>query len=196
MPVTIETISADELARYFTVSSAFRVESVLEVEAIEGEDGGFRLTEVPLAEPYVKDYDALEPAGAARWRDWDLTYWRFLLAEESGRTVGAAAVAHRSPGIRLLEDRDDLAALWDLRVAPSHRRRGIGARLFDEAAAYARACGCTRLEVETQHVNVPACAFYASRGCRLGTVDRDAYREPEVRHEIMLLWHLDLRPRT
>ena len=104
--------------------------------------------------------------------------------------LGGAVVAWNTPGVNMLEERDDLAVLWDLRVHPEHRRKGIGAQLFRHAAAWARAKGCRQLKVETQNINVPACKFYAKQGCYLGAVHYGAY--PEYPDEAQLLWYLDL----
>ena len=55
--------------------------------------------------------------------------------------------------------------------------------------------GNTRLMVETQNVNVPACRFYRAMGCELGEIDRYGYwgaAEVDVTQEVMLLWYLDL----
>jgi GNAT superfamily N-acetyltransferase len=93
----------------------------------------------------------------------------------------------------MLVGRRDLAVLWDLRVAPAARRRGVGAALFRAAAAWAAARGCAQLKVETQNVNVPACRFYARQGCVLGAIDRFAY--PGLPHEVRLLWYTALPAR-
>lgn len=89
--------------------------------------------------------------------------------------------------------RDDLAVLWDIRVQPDFRSRGLGRRLFRRAVDLARERGCRQLMAETQNVNVPACYFYAAQGCQLGAIHRHAYaRHPNVAHEVMLLWYADL----
>ena len=67
----------------------------------------------------------------------------------------------------MLEGRHDLAVLWDIRVAPSSRRRGVGAALFCAATEWAAATGYQELKVETQNVNVAACRFYGRHGCEL-----------------------------
>jgi len=92
----------------------------------------------------------------------------------------------------MLEGRTDLAVLWDIRVSPDRRGKGIGTQLFRRAADWARERGCGELKVETQNINVRACRFYAGQGCRLGAIHRHAYREEHVAHETMLLWYLDL----
>jgi ribosomal protein S18 acetylase RimI-like enzyme len=100
-------------------------------------------------------------------------------------------VAFDTTGVDMLEGRSDLSVLWDIRVAPDARGRGVGAALFRAAEAWAAARGCRWLKVETQNVNVPACRFYARQGCVLGGIHRFAY--PELPDEIQLLWYRDLR---
>ena len=150
------------------------------------------MTEEAVEAPYVKDYDAYEDESPRRWLRFDVSRWLFLMAFDGDEPVGGAMVAYRSPKVNMLDGRDDLAVLWDFRVATEHRGRGIGKGLFDRAAQWARERGCAQLKVETQNVNVRACRFYAGRGCRLGAIHRYGYREPEISHEMMLLWYLDL----
>lgn len=89
--------------------------------------------------------------------------------------------------LEMLEGRDDLALLWDMRVAPGARHLGIGSALLAAGEAWARERGARELKVETHDTNVPACRFYASRGFTLRAVLRDAY--PELRDEVQLLWY-------
>lgn len=107
------------------------------------------------------------------------------------RRVGSAVVAWDTPGVDMLEGRPDLAVLWDLRVAPAWRGRGIGAALFRAAEAWSWARGARWLKVETQNVNVTACRFYARQGCVLGALHRFAY--PELPNEVQLLWYKELQ---
>jgi GNAT superfamily N-acetyltransferase len=60
--------------------------------------------------------------------------------------------------------RSDLAVLWDIRVQPERRGRGVGKALFYASVDWACRRGCRQLKVETQNVNVAACRFYASQG--------------------------------
>ena len=179
------------LCEYAPISIAFEVSRVYEVSDAPRNGVRLPLTERSLANPYVKDYDSV--AGDAP-RDWaqrfDLSRWIALLAREESGAIGAAAVAFDTPGVDMLEGRRDLAVLWDIRVAPEARGRGVGGALFRAAEAWARSKGCVELKVETQNVNVRACLFYVGQGCRLRTVNRGAY--PDLPHEIQLLWHKDL----
>jgi GNAT superfamily N-acetyltransferase len=91
-----------------------------------------------------------------------------------------------------LEDRTDLAVLWDIRVAEGMRGRGLGTALFRTAEEWAREQRCRQLKVETQNINVPACRFYAKQGCVLGAIHRFAY--PDFPEEAQLLWYKQLAP--
>ncbi len=179
----------EALREYAAVPIGFEVRSVFDVE--DDGDGGLVLTERGLDTPYVKDYDAIPGEHPAGWAErFDVSGWGVFAAREDGRRIGGAAVAFRTPGLGVLEDRDDLAVLWDVRVSPEARGRGVGAALFRAAEAWARARGCRQLRVETQNVNVAACRFYARQGCVLTSVDRLAY--PGLPGEIRLLWCKDL----
>lgn len=177
---------AAALREYARVPTAFTVRSVLDVAEPAG--GGFVLTERRLDASWVKDYDAIPGEHPAGWAErFDASRWGVLAARVERRRVGGAVVAFRTPGLSMLDGRGDLAVLWDIRVAPEARGRGVGAALFRAAEAWARARGCRRLKVETQNVNVPACRFYARQGCVLAAVHRDAY--PGLPDEIQLLWN-------
>jgi GNAT superfamily N-acetyltransferase len=196
MAVRIQEINADQLSRYAQVPIRFTVDTTFRVEKIDGGLGGFRLVEETVDPLYVKDYDAQggEEGRPVRWaRRWDVSQWGFFLAVDGERDVGAAAVAMRSPNANMLEGRSDLAVLWDIRVHPDERGRGIGTTLFQHAMAWAREKGCRQFKIETQNVNVRACRFYAKQGCELGAIHRYAYAgSPAVAHEAMLLWYMDL----
>ncbi|MGD8398791.1 MAG: GNAT family N-acetyltransferase [Anaerolineae bacterium] len=193
--IDIHERGADCLGEYATVPIAYTVRTMLVPAPIAGGLGGIALREEPVEPPYVKDYDAAPGGLPTTWqREWDLSNWGFYLARDAaGAVVGAAAVAFETPAVNMLEGRPDLAVLWDIRVDPGHRGRGIGARLFAAAARWARARGCTQLKVETQNVNVPACRFYTAMGCHLGAIHRYGYAgRPHVAGETMLLWYRDL----
>ena len=182
--------SADALRTYGDIPISFTVDSQYHFNAGAGERGGWQLTEIRVEHPYVKDYDE-GGERPLRWaQQFDLSNWVILAALQDSTRLGGAVVAWNTPGVNMLEDREDLAVLWDLRVHPCRRRQGIGKVLFDHAAAWARAKGCRQLKVETQNINVPACKFYAKQGCYLGAVQPGAY--PEYPNEIRLLWYLDL----
>ncbi len=191
MDVVVSEEPIATLAEHGRVPIAFRVESVVDVAPRAPGRGGFDLLERRLDAPYLKDYDALAGGGPAGWAErFDVSRWGLIAARVSGERVGGAVVAWDTPGVDMLRGRRDLAVLWDLRVAPHVRGRGVGSALFRAAEAWAVARGCRRLEVETQDVNVPACRFYARQGCVLAAVDRHAYAD--LPGETQLLWGKDL----
>ena len=191
----IKQVGPDALEQYQSIPISFRVESIFRVKLVDGGLGGLTLAEEPVEHPYVKEYDDYHQERPTRWaRQFDVSHWLFLMAFDVDIPAGGATVAFRSPNVHMLQGRDDLAVLWDLRVHPDYRGQGIGAALFDQAAAWARSQGCKQLKVETQNINVPACRFYAACGCQLGAIDRYGYaNDPRIAHEAMLHWYLDLR---
>ena len=193
MSVDIREEPLATLAEHGRISIAFEVDRVLECVPREAGLGGLLLTERRLATPYVKDYDVDAGEGPVRWSArFDLTNWGLLVARRDGVRVGGAVLAFDTPGVCTLDDRRDLAALWDLRVAPDERGRGVGHALFAAAEAWAAARGCRQLKVETQNVNVRACRFYMRQGCVLGAIHRHAYAT--LPDEVQLLWYRGLAP--
>jgi ribosomal protein S18 acetylase RimI-like enzyme len=171
----------------------FMVESILEPRIPEAGLGGIELREHQLEQPWRKDYD-MDDEGPATWaRRFDITNWGFLVVRDRSRCMASVVVAWRTPGLTMLDGREDLAVIWDLRVAPDFRRQGLGTALIRSSETWARDRGCTLLKVETQNVNVPACRLYARSGFRLGGIHLDAY--PGLPREVQLLWYRDLAAR-
>lgn len=179
------------LAQHAEVPIAFTVERILEVSLVDGGLGGFLLSEVAVANPWIKDYDAVKGEGPTRWvKRFDVTNWGLIAAHEDDRRVGGAVVAFNTPGVNMLEGRSDLAVLWDIRVRPEARSTGTGTALFRAVETWARARGCRSLKIETQNINVPACRFYRRMGCTLGSIDRYGYAE--LPGEVRLIWFKSL----
>ena len=185
--VEIRDEPVTELAQHGSISIAFEVDRLLEVLTPEGGIGGITLRERIVEHPYAKDYDAIKGEGPQRWLTrFDLKNCGLKAAYVDGKRVGGAVIAFDTPGIYLLDDRNDLAELWDLRVEPAMRGLGVGRSLFLAAEQWARERRCTQLQVETQNVNVSACHFYLRMGCELRGIDRFAY--PDLPTEVRLLW--------
>lgn len=180
-----ESVTAKSLADYAQVPATFQVEQILEVAVVEDGLGGIEFTEIPVARPWTKDYDAIEPP--TEWiRRFDVSKWTMLTAHDSGKRVGGAVIASDTPELHMLDGRQDLGVLWDIRVAPKARGKGVGERLFQAVEATVRNRGCAALKIETQNINVSACRFYQQMGCTLGAVNRHAY--PDLPDEIQLIW--------
>jgi len=190
MKIEIRRESIAALPQYAEISIAFEVSEVFEVTT-DSHSGQLTLAARGVAVPYTKDYDAVDGESPLQWpRRFDVSSWAFFSAFEGDTRVGGAAVARDTPGMDMLEGRGDLAVLWDIRVAPAHRRRGVGAALFETAVSWASAAGCDQLKVETQNINVGACRFYARHGCMLRAARRGMY--PRFADEIQLLWYASI----
>lgn len=180
------------LAGQAQVSIAFEVDRIFDVEPQAGAPSGFALVERRLDVPYVKNYDSVEEDKPSQWaKRFDVSNWGFIVARLNGGCVGGAVIAFNTPDVDMLEGRGDLAVLWDIRVLPEFRGRGVGALLFQAAEAWALARGCRQLKVETQNINVPACKFYAGQGCVLKTATRFTY--PDLPNEVRLIWQKNLK---
>jgi ribosomal protein S18 acetylase RimI-like enzyme len=93
----------------------------------------------------------------------------------------------------MLDGRDDLTVLWDIRVDDKYKQQGIGKKLFDLATDWSRNNGFKQMKIECQNNNVPACKFYHKQGEILRKIDEYAYiDDTESAFEVQLIWYLDL----
>ena len=110
------------------------------------------MVERHVSPTYLKDYDQGE--SPTEWLKFgDISNWGVLSAYDRARRIGGAVVAWKTPNLHMLEGRDDIAVLWDIRVHPDYQRKGVGSALFKRSEAWARDKGCRQLKVETQNVN-------------------------------------------
>lgn len=188
MSVRIIEETPDVLPEYEKISIAFSVETFFRVELIENGLSGVKLIEEKVSSRFMKDYDAIEGNKISLIREqFDLSNWGVLSAFDDGKRIGGAIVAWKTPDVLMLEGRDDLACLWDLRVAPDYRGKSVGKLLFEKSIEWARQKNCVLFKVETQNTNVPACRFYERQKCELGAINRFAY--PESMNETQIVWY-------
>jgi RimJ/RimL family protein N-acetyltransferase len=106
------------------------------------------------------------------------------VAVDEGQTIARLSLARDlHPASRHVSD-------LGLMVASTHRRRGVGRALLEQAVAWARAAGVVKLELHVFPWNEPAIALYESfgferEGLRRGHYLRDG--EP-VDAILMALW--------
>lgn len=191
MAVELWPVNKETLTKYYTIPSSFEVVSILDVKVIDDGFKGMNLREKKVAKPYVKNYD--ENENPFRWLDYNTSNWMMFVVKYDEKPVGGLTMACKTPELRMLNGRDNLADVWDLRVHPDFKRRGIGTKLFSRAIAWCREQGYKQLCVETQNVNVPACRFYLKQGCVLGGINRYWYYDsPAVADEVQFVWFMDL----
>ena len=187
MNVAITQESEPDLAEYARISIAFEVREIVVLPAEPPRNATREVATRRVEVPWVKDYDAAGGDPTTWAARFDLAHWTIFTARADGRLVGGAAVVYRAPDVDMLEARQDVALLWDIRVTPEARGAGVGAALFAAVTAWAAAHEATWLEVETQDINVPACRFYARHGFELRAINRGAY--PGLPDETQLLWY-------
>lgn len=183
--VTIDALPllAADLTAYGSVSAAFEVSTILDVEQhLEG----YWLKERRIDRPFVKDYDLIPGNDPSSWPGrFAVATWSMLAASVDGVRLGAAVVVPDAATVLTTIEGRDAAVLWDLRVAPQHRGEGVGRALFAMAERWARAQGKRQLLVETQNINVAACRFYEAMACDLINMEHAAY--PEFPEEVRLI---------
>jgi GNAT superfamily N-acetyltransferase len=191
LDIQIEEQSIDRLVEHANIPIAFTVERILTVSIPGRGLAGIHLQETTLDSPWLKDYDAIKGEGPTRWRKrFDTSQWGLIAAMRAGERIGGAVIAFNTPALQLLDGRTDIAILWDLRVRPDVRSKGVGSALFRAVEGWCRAHRCRSLVVGTQNTNVPACRFYARMGCGLHTINCQAY--PDLPGEVQLLWSREL----
>jgi streptothricin acetyltransferase len=191
MEVEILPVNKETLVRYCAIPSYFEVDSKLDVQVLDDGFAGVIFHEQKVAKPYTKYYGETEEPFS--WLNFDTSNWMIFLVYEGKTLVGGLTIACKTPELRMLNGREDLADVWDIRVHPDYRYKGIGTKLFSEAVTWARSKGYKQLCVETQNVNVRACRFYLKQGCALGGINRYAYySNPELKDEVQLIWFMDL----
>jgi GNAT superfamily N-acetyltransferase len=191
MQIEILEENSDILPEYEKISIAFTVESIFHVELVKNGLGGIKLFEKRIEKPFIKDYDAFEEEKPSRLgARFNLSNWGILSAFDGENRIGGAIIAWKTPEVSMLEGRDDLVCLWDLRVEPEFRGKDVGHKLFARALDWSLGRNCRLMKVETQNINVPACRFYARQGCELVAVNRFAY--PAEMNEIQMVWYRSL----
>lgn len=170
-----------------------RVQVTHELQLIRPDHGlgGILLQEVPV-HPYIKDLSRYEIASDYE-KEFDISNWKFFMAFDGKAPVGAITLAARTANVRMLDGRDDLCVLWDIRVHDDYKRRGIGKELFARGVRWAAGEGFRQIKIECQNNNIPACKFYRDQGAVLSAINEYAYYgDPKIRGEVQLIWYLDL----
>jgi ribosomal protein S18 acetylase RimI-like enzyme len=185
MRIDVRRENHHSLGAYATIPIAFEVREVVDVSVLQ--PGTSHIATRPLSAPYVKDYDAIPLNDPVSWTARHTAdRWIILVAYVQKQSVGGAVLVTDPQDVTRLGGRAPSALLWDVRVHPDWRRRGIGRVLLDAADDAARAAGCAGIHVETQDINVAACRLYAASGYTLQDIIPNAYAD--ANGETKLMW--------
>ena len=177
MNIEIESIGWDQLDEYAKIPISFEVKSIFDVSFQSNGINGIGIRETKIESPYLKDYDESETPDD--WaKKWDIKNWGFFVAiNNKSEVIAGITIALKTKGLHMLEGRNDLAVIWDIRVKPEYRNNGVGTLLFQQAIDFSQREKCKTIKIETQNNNVNACRFYAKQNCYLGGIHANAYEE-------------------
>jgi ribosomal protein S18 acetylase RimI-like enzyme len=174
--------SSADLREHAAIPSVFESRTLFDVRSTPH---GFELVERALHKPLRKNYDHFE--NPLSWsRELSATPSILIAAFSRGRRVGGIIVAVATPGLVTWANGPGTAILWDLRVAPTHRRQSVATSLLAAAQAWATQRGCRELDVETQNTNPAACKFYMRNSFVLQQARHGVY--PEFPQDVQLIW--------
>lgn len=126
----------------------------------DDEDAVLRLIEELFEPPGARPVDYTRERAAEGFRRYLESDHGDVLLAEVETLVGLATVYVDIPSIRF----GDRCWLEDLVVASARRSSGIGTRLLDAAAAWAKERGCTHLELDSGSARKDAHRFYLNYG--------------------------------
>ena len=149
------------LVRGYTSGAKYQVS-----KTESGQQFTIALDLVSLPRPFHKRYDHLDAETVKRYRQVPALGFSFC-AYDIDQCVGIALAEPRNWNKSLW--------VWELHVAETHRRQGIGKRLVDALVEKARGAGLRIIVCETQNTNVPAIRFYRWVGFNIEGIDLSYY---------------------
>lgn len=189
MVIETRKITQTLLDEYSRVSIGFIADSIYELDRLYSGLEGIRLREISV-DRFEKNYDTESHNPSHLKKKFDTDNWRVITAVDQGEMIAGAIIAYNTNGINLLEGKQDLALLWDLRVNPDYRGQNIGTKIINEVKSWAIEQQCTRVKIETQNINVKACKFYVKQGAILTGYNMHCYNDnPD---EIQFIWTIYL----
>lgn len=109
---------------------------------------------------------------------WPAKSFLELLAHPFSRMASACDESGGVVGYCIMLRALDEAEIANIALAPGMRRRGVGARLLDDAIAAGAEAGVTAMFLEVRESNAAARALYSSRGFVAVGRRRGYYRYP------------------
>lgn len=163
----------------------FRYESdyYYDIEYKEIEEGfQYSLVKKPFEEPKKKEFESI------LLEDW-LENPTLFAAEYNGEIVGFIELSHETWNNRL--------RISNIHIEDSHRRKGIGAKLIEQAINFAKDKKIRALVLETQSCNYPAISFYMKCGFSIIGFDLTCYSNEDIeKREVRIEMALTLETPT
>ena len=128
MEIQIKKIREKEFKLYSNIPIRFKVHSIFRLENINSGLGGIKFIEEEVEKPYVKNYDSIENSLNDWKNEFDISNWGIFIAESDGIPVGGMTIAYDTPRVNMLDGRDDISVIWDIRVHPEYRGKRIGSK--------------------------------------------------------------------
>jgi GNAT superfamily N-acetyltransferase len=177
---------------YDEIPMLVQVNTVFVPKVVNNGLGGILFNEINV-EPYTWDISHYEVASDYA-KDFDISNWAIFMAFNENKPVGGITAVSRTKEVRMLDNRDDLCVLWDLRVNDEYKGMGIGTKLFEMVVEWSKINNLKQIKIETQTNNVPACRFYAKQGAVLRFFNEySEINNPDANeHEMQVIWYLDL----
>jgi len=146
------------------------------------------LTPITLRAVTPADVAAIAAIEARAFSDpWPASAFLELLNRSHARLIAAFDASGTLCGYCVLLHVLDEGEIANIAVAPERRRRGIAARLLDDALQAARSMDLTALFLEVRMSNDAARNLYDSRGFEPVGRRRAYYREP-LEDALVLRW--------
>lgn len=184
--IKYEELSFDKIDIYETINFKFTTDKIYQLNKINRGLGGILLEEKNI-KPFTKDFGNQ----ISSWtKKVDKSNWKMYIAKDDDKLVGGCIIATKTKDVKILEGRDDLAVLFDIRVLDDYKNLGIGYNLFNLAKEWSKDNGFKQLKIECQNNNYNAVNFYHRQGAVLCSIKEFEYVEHQ--DEVQLLWYLDL----
>ena len=166
------------------------VDQVLRPEMPQNGLGGIRFVQEAVARPHWKDLGAYDNPLQLPGRLIFQTGRFSRLGWRPGSRRGDGGRPHANE--HMLEERDDLAVLWDLRVDSAYWGRELAVCCLQRPQTWSPSKGFLN-ENRKPEQQMCARALLCQKGAVLGAINTRAYRgEPDIGEEIQLIWYLDL----
>ena len=183
MLLEIRREDGPSLTAYAAIPIAYDVREALQLPIVGTAPFARRI----VRPPYRKDYDVIPGNHPCDWpARFAVDRAEFVAAYADGERVGGAVAVVEPSDVERLGGDPRLALLWDLRVAPHARRRGVGRALLARIEERLQDTGIAGIAVETQDINLAACQLYCAAGFVITSVEANTYHDlPE---ETRIVW--------